>query len=145
MIHQAQQPIALVLLALFALSIPGGAIAGQAVVSLTLDGTDSNATSEDPPCGTRVNGAILPPGYAACGRPCVDIPNAQITGTILTATDYTGTKPCYGNGRGCDIGWSKFWSTPEIYPKGDHQTVCGNVKNWSDNRPRTFRMVVQYQ
>lgn len=94
-----------------------------------------SASSGDPPCGSPVNGAVFPPGYSVCVRACVDVPKSKkITEVKMFRTDlYFGLSQCTNGG---DCGWSRWWSTPEYYPKDNVVTVCGNFKNWSNNIER---------
>jgi hypothetical protein len=113
-------------------------------VSIEIRGTYWRADGNDPACGSDVNGAAFPPGNSLCGRPCLDIPsNATITSFEILSIDSSGTVQC-SLGVNCPNGWSKWWSTPERYEKGDKATVCGNFKNWSHDRARTGKMVIHF-
>jgi hypothetical protein len=103
---------------------------------------DANA-----PCGTRVNGAIVPPGYASCADNfCVDLPKdaGKVIQIILMAKDDqnpNGKKCDTTPNTDCDIGWSRFWSSPEVHP----DKICGHYKNRSDNRDRWPGFQVTYE
>jgi hypothetical protein len=103
---------------------------------------DANA-----PCGTRINGATIPPGYAQCADPfCVDLPKdfGKIVSIQLYAKDHSGEKKCDNvEGVDCDIGWSRFWHSPEAQPEGK-PIVCGHFKNRSHDRDRTPGFLVTY-
>jgi len=94
--------------------------------------SDANA-----PCGARVNGATLLPGYAQCADPfCVHLPKevGKVMKVILMAKDQiAGEKQCsYAPNTDCEIGWSRFWSSPEIHS----DKICGHFKNRSNDRER---------
>lgn len=102
-----------------------------------------SSTQDDPPCGESINGGILPPGYAHCVMPCVELPpGTKPIKVIMYAKNRhdSGYQECT-SGSACPIWWSKWWSTPEIY---EHK-VCGHFKNWSHDTDRDIKMVVQYQ
>jgi hypothetical protein len=100
---------------------------------------DANA-----PCGTQVNGATLPPGYAHCADNfCVNLPKdvGTVTAITLMAKDSSGEKQCKNEpNTDCDIGWSRFWSSPEQHP----DKICGHFKNRSNNRDRWPGFYVTY-
>ncbi|MCG7363508.1 hypothetical protein MHZ93_19805 [Roseomonas sp. ACRSG] len=123
--------------------VPNKATTEETAVDMTLKETRFSSSNNDPPCGEDVNGAILPPGRARCGRPCLDMPPVPIKETRLSMVDGETEYIC-PNGGNCGPGWAKFWSSPEVFPAGDHQRVCANVKNWSENRTRRFIMRVIY-